>query len=215
MFPIENPHPFVRNLEFPVRILRDRERALLTGPFRAGWVGDEKRIARRMGRGRSRKGRGNDWLGKRIEPRPVTAVETPADIESLVATAEAKPETLASMKASYEQAKENVRQLQEAGITLAVGTDAGTGFAPMGLVTHEEIAAFVDAGLSPMEALVAATRGSAQWAGVSDRVGTLEAGKLADMVILEQSPLLDIRNTRKIVQVILGGRAVDPLSRAR
>jgi imidazolonepropionase-like amidohydrolase len=58
---------------------------------------------------------------------------------------------------------------------------------------------------------VAATRGSAQWAGVSDRVGTLEAGKLADMVILEQSPLLDIRNTRKIVQVILAGRAVEPL----
>jgi len=127
------------------------------------------------------------------------------------ATADAKPETLAAMKASYEQAKENVRQLHAAGITLAVGTDAGTNFAPMGVVTHEEIAAFVDAGLSPMEALVAATRGSAEWAGISDRVGTLEAGKLADMVILEQSPLLDIRNTRKIVQVILGGRAVDPL----
>jgi imidazolonepropionase-like amidohydrolase len=127
------------------------------------------------------------------------------------ATDEATPETLDSMRASYEQAKKNVRQLHEAGITLAVGTDAGTGFAPMGLVTHEEIAALVDAGLSPMEALVAATRGSAQWAGVSDRVGTLEAGKLADMVILEQSPLLDIRNTRKIVQVILAGRAVEPL----
>ena len=127
------------------------------------------------------------------------------------ATAAAKPETLESMRASYEQAKENVRQLYQAGVTLVVGTDAGTNFAPMGVVTHEEIAAFVDAGLSPMEALVAATRGSAQWAGVSDRVGTLEAGKLADMVILEQSPLLDIRNTRKIVQVILGGRRVDPL----
>jgi imidazolonepropionase-like amidohydrolase len=123
------------------------------------------------------------------------------------ATADAKPETLESMRRSYEQAKDNVRQLHEAGVTLAVGTDAGTGFAPMGLVTHAEITALVDAGLSPMEALVAATRGSAQWAGVSGRVGTLEAGKLADMVILEQSPLLDIRNTLKIVQVILGGRA--------
>lgn len=150
-----------------------------------------------------------------LEDPLVRAALGPEADELKQATAEAKPETLASMKASYEQAKENVRQLQEAGITLAVGTDAGTGFAPMGLVTHEEIAAFVDAGLSPMEALVAATRGSAQWAGASDRVGTLEAGKLADMVILEQSPLLDIRNTRKIVQVILGGRAVDPLSRAR
>ena len=131
------------------------------------------------------------------------------------AATDATPETLDSMRASYEQAKENVRQLHQAGITLAVGTDAGTGFAPMGLITHEEIAALVDAGLSPMEALVAATRGSAQWAGVSDRVGTLEAGKLADMVILEQSPLLDIRNTRKIARVVLGGRTVAPLNNSR
>ncbi|MDA2935297.1 amidohydrolase family protein [Acidobacteria bacterium AH-259-D05] len=129
------------------------------------------------------------------------------------ALAKAKPETLDSMKKSYEQAKGNVRQLKNAGVRLAVGTDAGTNFAPMGLVTHGEIEAFVDAGLSPMEALVAATRGSAEWAGVSNKVGTVEAGKLADMVILEQSPLLDIRNTRKIVKIILGGRIVDPLER--
>ncbi len=62
-----------------------------------------------------------------------------------------------------------------------------------------------------MEALVAATRGSAEWAGVSDRVGTIEAGKLADLLILEENPLVDIRNTRKIVKIILGGRVLEPL----
>jgi len=46
---------------------------------------------------------------------------------------------------------------------------------------------------------------------VSNRVGTIEAGKLADMVILKQSPLLDIKNTRKIAKIILGGRVVEPL----
>ncbi len=115
------------------------------------------------------------------------------------------------MTQSYQQAKENVLQLKEAGVKLAVGTDSGTGFAPMGLVTHKEVEAFVDAGLSPMEALVAGTRGSAEWAGVSDRLGTLEAGKLADMLILEENPLVNIRNTRKIVKIILGGRVLEPL----
>ena len=120
-------------------------------------------------------------------------------------------EILDRMTQSYQQAKENFLQLKEAGVKLAVGTDSGTNFAPMGLSTHKEIEAFVDAGLSPMEALVAGTRGSAEWAGVSDRLGTLEAGKLADMLILEESPLVNIRNTRKIVKIILGGRVLEPL----
>ncbi len=127
------------------------------------------------------------------------------------ALAKTKPETLESMKQSYEQAKGNLRQVKNAGVGLALGTDAGSPFAPMGLVTHQEMEAFVDAGLSPMEALIAATRGSAEWAGVSHSVGTIEAGKLADMVILKQSPLLDIKNTRKIAKIILGGRVVEPL----
>ncbi len=128
------------------------------------------------------------------------------------ALANAGPEVLDRMTQSYQQAKENVLQLKEAGVKLAVGTDSGTGFAPMGLVTHKEVEAFVDAGLSPMEALVAGTRGSAECAGVSDRLGTLEAGKLADMLILEENPLVNIRNTRKIVKIILGGRVLEPLT---
>ncbi len=52
---------------------------------------------------------------------------------------------------------------------------------------------------------------SQKWAGVSDRLGTLEAGKLADMLILEEDPLVNIRNTRKVVKIILGGRVLEPL----
>ena len=52
---------------------------------------------------------------------------------------------------------------------------------------------------------------SQKWAGVSDRLGTLEAGKLTDMLILEEDPLVNIRNTRKVVKIILGGRVLEPL----
>ena len=56
--------------------------------------------------------------------------------------------------------------------------------------------------------------GSQKWAGVSDRLGTLEAGKLTDMLILEEDPLVNIRNTRKVVKIILGGRVLEPLEGA-
>lgn len=125
------------------------------------------------------------------------------------ALAQTSPEALERMAQSYQQAKENFVRLKNAGVRLAVGTDSNTSFAPVGLITHKEVETLVEAGLSPMEALVAGTRGSAEWAGVSDRLGTIEAGKLADMLILEENPLVDIRNTRKIVKVILGGRVVE------
>ena len=125
------------------------------------------------------------------------------------ALAQTSPEALERMSQGYQQGKENVLRLKNAGVRLAVGTDSNTSFAPVGLITHKEVETLVEAGLSPMEALVAGTRGSAEWAGVSDRLGTLEAGKLADMLILEENPLDNIRNTRKIAEVILGGRVVE------
>jgi len=125
------------------------------------------------------------------------------------ALAQISPEALERMSQGYQQGKENVLRLKNAGVRLAVGTDSNTSFAPVGLITHKEIETLVEAGLSPMEALVAGTRGSAEWAGVSDRWGTLEAGKLADMLILEENPLDNIRNTRKIAKIILGGRVVE------
>ena len=125
------------------------------------------------------------------------------------ALAQTTPEALERMSQSYQQGRKNFVRLKDAGVRLAVGTDSNTNFAPVGLITQLEVEALVEAGLSPMEALVAGTRGSAEWAGASDRVGTLEPGKLADMIILEEDPLVDIRNTRKIVKVILGGRVVE------
>jgi imidazolonepropionase-like amidohydrolase len=73
-----------------------------------------------------------------------------------------------------------------------------------------EMEAFVNwVGMTPGEAIAAATSVSAKFVGVSDRLGTLEAGKGADFIVLDANPLDDIRNTRRISQVYLRGKPVN------
>lgn len=103
---------------------------------------------------------------------------------------------------------ENVRRMHEAGVLIAVGTDAGgpVGYNFQGYNTPWELILLVEAGLSPMEAIVAATRNGADVIGVSDRLGTAEPGKLADLLILSGNPLTDIRNIRTLEQIVLDGK---------
>jgi imidazolonepropionase-like amidohydrolase len=97
----------------------------------------------------------------------------------------------------------NLARLGAAGVRIAFGTDGNTFWAP-----HVELEDMVAAGMSEADALVAATRNSAELVGLSD-AGTIEAGKRADFVVLEANPLDDITNTRRIVDVYLAGAAVD------
>jgi imidazolonepropionase-like amidohydrolase len=71
---------------------------------------------------------------------------------------------------------------------------------------HDELALLVEAGLTPLEALQAATRNGAVFMGELDKRGTVEAGKVADLVLLDKNPLQDIHNTRAIHAVVLNGR---------
>ncbi|HTO97826.1 MAG TPA: amidohydrolase family protein [Myxococcales bacterium] len=106
--------------------------------------------------------------------------------------------------------RHNVVALQKAGVHIAFGTDSGAN--PLripGWAEHRELELLVKAGLTPMQALVAATRGSAAMLGLKDR-GTLEKGKRADLLVLAEDPLQDIRNTRKLVSIFHGGREVRP-----
>jgi len=104
----------------------------------------------------------------------------------------------------------NLKTLHDAGAHIAFGTDSGANPARIpGWAEHRELELMVRAGLSPMDALVAATRGSARMLGASDR-GTLQKGKRADFLVLEANPLDDIRNTRKLVSVWHGGREIPP-----
>jgi imidazolonepropionase-like amidohydrolase len=113
-------------------------------------------------------------------------------------------------RAALENGMRNLKTLHAKGVHIAFGTDSGANPARIqGWGEHRELELMVKAGLSPMDALVAATRGSAAMLGASDR-GTLEKGKRADLVVLAANPLDDIRNTRKLVSVWHDGREIQP-----
>lgn len=105
-----------------------------------------------------------------------------------------------------------VEALHDAGARLLVGTDTPNPFVVPGASVHEEMELLVEAGLSPAEALIAATRAPAEYLGRAD-LGTIAPGNQADLVLLRENPLEDIRATREIVGVVLDGRWI-PLATA-
>lgn len=99
--------------------------------------------------------------------------------------------------------------LQTAGVPLVLGTDSGTAGVVHGFSTHEELALLVRAGLSPFEALLAATRNAAGVTRDQQEWGTVAAGKRADLLLLRANPLEDIARTRDISGVMKAGRWLD------
>jgi len=117
-----------------------------------------------------------------------------------------RPESQSSrMRSAHEPHREGVAKAHALGIELATGTD---GWPRPGALAHE-LAELVGCGLTPQEAIVAATRSTARALGIGERVGTLEAGKRADLLVVEGDPLVDIRilaNEDAVVLVMKDGR---------
>jgi imidazolonepropionase-like amidohydrolase len=96
--------------------------------------------------------------------------------------------------------------MRRAGVEILAGTDALNPFVYPGFSLHDELALLVQGGLSPLEALQAATLAPARFLGATDSLGTVERGKVADLVMLDANPLVDIHNTTRIRAVVANGR---------
>lgn len=120
------------------------------------------------------------------------------------------PEPRAAMaklsKAEFDESLKIVGLMHSAGVPILAGTDALNPECFPGFSIHDELALLVDAGLSPLAALQAATRNAARFMGQLDRRGTIETGKIADLVLLDKDPLAEIHNTSTIRAVVHDGK---------
>jgi hypothetical protein len=116
-----------------------------------------------------------------------------------------EPKDIEYQKLLFEGHLKLVRDMHKAGVKLLAGTDTPVPYCFPGSGVHDELELFVQAGLTPREALQTATRNPAEYLGRLADLGTVEVGKLADLVLLDANPLDDIRNIRKIHAVVVGG----------
>lgn len=108
---------------------------------------------------------------------------------------------------AYDTALKNLEKIFKAGITVVMGTDSGANpIRTQGFSEHLELELMVKAGLTPLQAITAATKNASRMLEIGNKTGTLEPGKLADFIILENSPADNIRNTRGIVEVYKAGK---------
>ncbi|HYP15031.1 MAG TPA: amidohydrolase family protein [Bryobacteraceae bacterium] len=110
--------------------------------------------------------------------------------------------------AFLETAKQNLKRLADAGVKFGFGTDSGPPARFPGFFEHWEMDLMVDAGLTPMQVIMAASKQSSEFLGMSKDLGTLEPGKWADLLVLQQDPLKDIKNTRSLQAVYIAGKPV-------
>jgi tetratricopeptide (TPR) repeat protein len=106
----------------------------------------------------------------------------------------------------FQRDLEVVGAMQKAGVGILAGTDTSNPYCMPGFSLHDELGLLVKAGLTPLQALQSATLNPARFLGSEKDFGTVEAGKVADLLLLDANPLDDIANTKKIDSVIYGGK---------
>lgn len=135
---------------------------------------------------------------------PLMKMQWLEDVNALIA-ADPGPQAREAYIDFYEKGLELTGQAHDAGVRIMVGTD----YIAPGLDVHRELEQLVKAGLSPQEALAAATIVPAGYARMSDKYGDIVVGKVADLIVLGADPLADIRNTRSIEAVVFNGALYD------
>jgi imidazolonepropionase-like amidohydrolase len=118
------------------------------------------------------------------------------------------PAEAARRRQGYAILERSLSKLSAAGASIVLGSDTGLEDQTFGWTEHKELELMVAAGMTPSQAIVAATSRAAEFVGLADR-GTLAPGKRADLLVLDANPLDDIRNTRRIAKLYLAGTEVD------
>lgn len=118
--------------------------------------------------------------------------------------------TARAMRERHRQRLEVTSALHEEGARLVVGTDPTNPFVLFGIGVHWELEHLVEAGLDPLEAIHMATGAAAEALHLEDRLGTVEPGKLADLILVEGDPATEIRDTRRVRWVVFGGEPLRP-----
>lgn len=137
-----------------------------------------------------------------VYKREMTMLRDPALMEKTRNNKEAQ-----NIKVAIQQGSKNLKILSDAGVLIAMGTDTGTNLGQwQGYFEHIELEYMVKAGLTPMKTLVAATGDAAKVMKLDQQLGTIQPGKQADLLVLNANPLTDIKNTRQIHSVWIGGR---------
>jgi imidazolonepropionase-like amidohydrolase len=126
----------------------------------------------------------------------------PADI---MTRARWTPATLAQFKRTLPELQRFVTLFSKSGGRVVAGTDTAQQFVVPGASLHRELELYVSGGLTPAQALKSATSDAADLLGLAARIGTIQTGKDADLVLISGDPLTDIRATRRILNVVRGG----------
>lgn len=124
-------------------------------------------------------------------------------------------EDFALRRKRFQKYLEIVGAMRHSGVLLLAGTDEPNQYCFPGFSLHDELALFVQAGLAPLEALQTATINPAKYLNLTDSLGTIEKGKLADLVLLEANPLADISNTKRIAAVVFNGHYLSTEAREK
>jgi len=148
---------------------------------------------------------------ERLDDPDVARTIEPAVIQAVKDSTHGKqPDDLS--REEFARAMRNTKRMAVAGVPIGVGSDGGSAIDFPGAMTHRELELLVEAGLSPVEVITAATRNGALALRKLDELGTIEAGKRADLLLLNANPLEDVRNFRKIDQLMLNGEWIDRAS---
>lgn len=144
----------------------------------------------------------------RADPRMAFIPESEKAVwtEDLDKMAAVGPDVIAGRKALFDEGLKLTGQAFHAGVKIMAGTDTNDTMIFPGFSLHDELGMLVRAGLSPMDALRAATAVPAEYLHRQSDLGELRKGRIADLVLLDANPIADIANTRRIDTVILGGK---------